>query len=53
MLTRVYQRGGVNGLARFITQLSQIPNANLYALRNNKKWTLLQEILLIKIRYGI
>ena len=36
MLTRVYQRGGVNGLARFITQLSQIPNANLYALRNNK-----------------
>lgn len=36
MLTRIYQRGGVNGLARFITQLSQIPNANLYALRNNK-----------------
>ena len=36
MLIRVYQRGGVNRLARSITQLSQIPNANLYALRNNK-----------------
>ena len=36
MLIRVYQRGGVNRLARSIAQLSQIPNANLYALRNNK-----------------
>ena len=36
MLIRVYQRGGVNRLARSITQLSQIPNANLYALRNIK-----------------
>ena len=35
MLIRVYQRGGVNRLARSIAQLSQIPNANLYALRNN------------------
>ena len=35
MLIRVYQRGGVNLLARSIAQLSQIPNANLYALRNN------------------
>ena len=36
MLISVYQRGGVNRLARSIAQLSQIPNANLYALRNNK-----------------
>ena len=36
MLIQVYQRGGVNRLARSIAQLSQIPNANLYALRNNK-----------------
>ena len=36
MLVRVYQRGGVKELARVISQLSQIPNANLYALRNDK-----------------
>ena len=36
MLISIYQRGGVNRLARSIAQLSQIPNANLYALRNNK-----------------